>query len=144
METKNRIKAVRALISAAAVAALFATQAEAAVLTNVEGAVSVNHGNGYSPAGTGAALVPGDRVRTAKGSANIVYENGCSQRVEPNQIVAVLASPPPCDGASLKDSPGIIPAGFDVNPVIVGGLVVGGAVGLGVALSQNNHNAVSP
>jgi len=127
----------RAYISAALILTLLATSAEAAYLTNVDGTIAVNHGDGFRPAGTGAALAPGDRVRAGVGSADIVYENGCAARVGPNQVLVVLSSPPSCGGAGLKD--GVVSApDFAVDPLIVGGLVAGGAVGLAVALSGNN------
>jgi hypothetical protein len=146
MRTTMGRRAARAIVSAAVVAALLGANAEAAVLANVEGAVSVNRGDGYRPAGGGAGLAPGDRVRTAAGSADIVYENGCSLRIGPDQTVAVLSSPPPCNGGSMKDSGGE-PAAlgvFGAPPLLLGGLVVGGAVGLTLVLTNNNNTPYSP
>jgi len=127
----------RTLISAAVVSALLATSAQAAVLANVDGAVSVNDGGGFQPATEGAVLAAGERIRTGNGSAEIVYDNGCSMKVGPQQAVAVLSSPPPCNGASLKD--GLVAAPAETSaPVLLGGLiVVGGAIGLAVALSSS-------
>jgi hypothetical protein len=135
-------RATRSLVSAAVITALLATGAQAAMLANVEGSVSLNRGDGYRPTG-GGPVVGGERVRTAKGSASIVYENGCSTWVGPHQTVAVLASPPPCEGAMATRDGG--PAGPDLGsqPVLIGGLVVGGAVGLAIALG-NNHDPHSP
>jgi len=131
----------RAYMSAAVVAALFATNVEAVTLSNIEGAVSVNHGDGFQPAAIGTTLSSGDRVRAgAGGSANIVYENGCSTRIGPNQVAVVLAAPPSCAGASLKDGPAFAPAAFGNETLIAGGLVVGAGVGVAVALSNNNGN----
>ena len=135
-------KRARAYMSAAVIAALFATNAEAVTLSNIEGAVSVNHGDGFQPAAIGTTLSSGDRVRAgAGGSANIVYENGCSTRIGPNQVAVVLAAPPSCAGASLKDGPAFAPAAaFGNETLIAGGLVVGAGVGVAVALSNNNDN----
>jgi hypothetical protein len=133
-------RAARSLVSAAVITALLATGAEAAMLTNVEGSVSLNRGDGYRPTG-GGGVVPGDRVRTVAGSASIVYENGCSTWVGPHQTVAVLASPPPCAGGA-KDG-GVAAPDLGAPPLLVGGLLVGGAVGLAIALS-NNHDPHSP
>ncbi len=144
---RNSRAAARALMSAVVVASLFATNVEAVTLSNVEGAVSVNRGDGFQPASIGSTLSSGDRVRaSASGSANIVYENGCSARVAPNQVVAVLAAPPVCQGASLKDGPAFAPA-FSPDPLLAGAVVVGAAAGLAVALSDNNSTttySVSP
>ncbi|MFZ1109166.1 MAG: hypothetical protein WAN43_12600 [Rhodomicrobium sp.] len=141
MIIKNGRRAARVLVSAVAVAALLATSAEAAMLANVEGSVSVNRGDGFRPT-DGGSVVPGDRIRTGAGSASIVYENGCSTRIGPNQTVVVLSSPPGCN-AGLKDGE-VAPASFGVPPILLGGLVVGGAVGLAVALSDNHNNPHSP
>jgi hypothetical protein len=130
----------RAYVTAAVIAALFATNAAAATLSNVEGKVSVNRGGGFQPASTGTALSSGDRVRaSSSGSANIVYENGCSTRVGPSQVAVVLATPPACQGASLV---GYAPAGFDpgADTLIVGGLIVGAGVGIAVAASNDNNS----
>ena len=140
-----RRRAVRAYISAVAIAAL-ATNVGAVTLSNVEGVVSVNCGDGFQSASIGTTLSAGDRVRVgASGSANIVYENGCAARVGPSQVVAVLATPPVCQGASMKDGPAFAPV-FAPDPLLAGALVVGAGVGLAVALSNNNNNnnSVSP
>ena len=134
---KSRRGAARACMSAAVVAALFATSAQAVTLSNVEGAVSINRGDGFQPASLGTSLSAGDRVRAgASSSVNILYENGCSARVGPNQVVAVLATAPVCQGGSMKDGPALAPAAFGFDPLLAGGLVVGAGVGLAVALSN--------
>lgn len=138
-------RAARVYLSAAIMAALFATNVEAVTLSNVEGAITVNHGDGFQPASMGAALSSGDRVRAAaSGSANIVYENGCSTRVGPHQVVVVLAAPPVCQGASLKDGPAVAPAAVASDTLVAGGLIVGTGVGLAIALSNNDNSSVSP
>ncbi len=139
---KSRRGAARAYMSAAVVAALFATSAQAVTLSNVEGAVSINRGDGFQPASLGTSLSAGDRVRAgASSSVNILYENGCSARVGPNQVVAVLATPPVCQGGSLKDGPVLAPAAFGFDPLLAGGLAAGAGVGLAVALSNDNSNS---
>ena len=139
---KKKSRIPRAFISTAVIAALFATNAQAAELSNIEGVVSVNSGNGFHPASIGSSLTPGDRVRTDNGSADIVYGNGCSTRVGPQQVAVVLSAPPPCNGGGLKDGVAVEPAGPSA-PLILGGLVVvGGAVGLAVALSSSHKHPV--
>ena len=152
--------AARVCVSAAVIAALFASSAEAVMLANVEGTVSVNRGDGFQPASAGTALSSGDRVRVGSGgSVNIVYGNGCSTRVGPSQVAVVLATPPSCQGARLKDGGLVVGAGVGIGDglkdgpaagigtetLIAGGLVVGAGVGIAVALSNdNNNNQVSP
>ncbi len=112
----------RRVVALAAVTALVASSAHAAVLTDVEGAVVVNRGNGPAPAGNGTPVAPGDRVRTTNGSVEIVYENGCTVKVGPNELVTVLPAPPQC-------GPG--------GTLVLGGLALAG-IGLGVALANNS------
>lgn len=137
---KPRRAARRAYISAILAAALLSANAQAALLTNIEGAVFVNHGDGFRPAAVGLPLVPGDRVRAGIGSADIVYDNGCAARVEPHQVVVVLSEPPVCNGGGLKDGVAVAPADDSIDPIIIGGLLAGGAAGLAVALSNTNSN----
>src|SRR5271165_1830542 len=131
----------RALISAAVMVALF-TNAQAAQLSNIEGLVSVNSGSGFHPASIGSSLAPGDRVRTAEGSANILYDNGCSTKVGPQQVAIVYSEPPACYVGGLKDGVAVAPEEPGVSPLLIGGLAVGAAVGLAFALSGNNHHNV--
>ncbi len=131
-------------MSAAIVTALFATNVEAVTLSNVEGAVTVNRGDGFQPASIGTTLSPGDRVRApAGGSVNIVYDNGCSTRVGPHQVVAVLSSPPSCQGASLN-GPALAPTGFANDTLLAAGMVVGTGVGVAAALANTSTSSVSP
>jgi hypothetical protein len=141
----GRFETTRSLVSAALIAALLTTSAQAAMLSNLDGAVSVNYGNGFQPASIGSSLSPGVRVRTGEGSAaDIVYDNGCSKRVGPQQVAVVLSAPPSC-GGGLKDGAAVAPEEPFVSPLLLGGVAVAGAVGLAVALTNNNNNpSVSP
>jgi hypothetical protein len=128
----------------ACVFAVFAADAHAATLADINGLVFVNHGNGFLSAPDGAALAPGDRIRTDEGSANIVYENGCSSKIGPHQVVVVLWTPPTCNEGGLKDGAAATPDGFPTGALVLGGLIGGGAVGLAVALSSNETRPNSP
>lgn len=86
----------------------------------------------------GVGLGAGDRVRTADGSADILYDNGCSVRVEQHQVQVVLSATPQCDGAGQKDvRSDTISTG---TLFIVGGLAAGG----GVALALINTGKQAP
>jgi hypothetical protein len=125
---------LRKSLMTAVVISLTAASAQAVTLANVEGSVFVNSGSGFRPAAAGTALSAGDRVRTEKGSADIVYENGCSSRLEPHQIAAILSTPPACAaGGGLKDGP---VAEEGLNPLILGGVVAAG-VGIGIVVTNN-------
>ncbi len=113
----------RRVVAFAIVTALVASSAHAAaVLTDVEGTVLVNQGNGPSQAGNGTPVAPGDRVRTTTGSVEIVYENGCTVKVGPNELVTVLPAPPQCTSSGT---------------LVLGGLALAG-IGIGVALANNS------
>src|SRR5271166_2615052 len=101
---ENKIsRLARPLISAAVIVGLVATSAQATVLSSLDGAVSVNRGNGFTPASIGSPLAPGDRVRTGEGSANILYDNGCATKIGPQEVAIVYSEPPLCNGGGLKD-----------------------------------------
>lgn len=133
-------RAPRALMSTVIAAALFVTNAQAAVLTNVIGVVFVNRGDGFRPAMVGSSLISGDRVRVDNGSADIVYENGCSTKVGPQQVSLVLSAPPPCNGG-LKDGGTAAASEPSIDPLLAGGLVGGSALGLALVISSNNGNS---
>jgi hypothetical protein len=132
----------RALISGAVITTLLVIHAQAAVLTNIEGAVSLNSGNGFLPASIGSSLTPGDLVRTGNGSVTIVYDNGCLTQLGPHQVAVVLFTPPACNGG-LKDGAAIAAAEPEMNPLLGAGLYAGGAILVGV-FATNSSSPVSP
>jgi hypothetical protein len=129
---------LRKLVSIAVVTTLMTASAQAAYLANVDGTVLINRGNGFRPAWSGAEVGPGDRVRVENGAANIVYDNGCAVKVSPGQLVAVLSASPVC---ARENSASF---GLSTEELVIGGLVVGGGVGLGIALSQKKAAPASP
>ena len=126
----------RGLVTLSLIIALLTAPAEAALLSNVQGTVTVNQGDGFKPASGGAVVSPGDRVRVASGSADIVYDNGCAVHVWAGQVVAIQYAPPSCgissSGGSLKDPVPETPLWLYVG----GGLLIaGGAAGV-ILLTQ--------
>lgn len=144
----------RALIAVGLAATLFTTAAQAAMLANLEGSVSVNRGNGFQPVSAGTTVAPGDRIKTGKGSTvNVVYENGYAVPIGPNQVRTVQYAPPSAKdapGGAAPESAGAFAGlggtalGGIATPVIVGG-VVAGAVTAGVVASSSssNRNSIS-
>jgi hypothetical protein len=138
---KQGICLLRILVAQTAISALLAAGAQAASLANIDGVILVNHGNGFKPVAEGAALASGDRVRAAAGSADVLYENGCSTKVAHKRTVVVLFTPPACGQRSLKD--GVSAGGgsaFSLPPEVIGAGVVLGGAGLAVALSHSGSN----
>ena len=145
MHKRNRqgVGLLRMLIVQTAISALLAAGAQAALLTNIDGVILVNHGDGFRPVAEGAILGSGDRVRAEAGSADVLYENGCSMRVTHKQTVVVLFAPPACGQGSLKD--GVSAAdgsAFGMPSEVIGAGVVLGGAGLAVALSSSGNNTV--
>jgi hypothetical protein len=125
------------------VTALMIASAHAATLTNVEGAVSINRGDGYVPVVNGATVGPGDRVRTLKGSVNVVYENGCPVKVGPHEVVLVQAAAPGCTPAGgLKD--GFVAPAPELGPWFGVGVAVAFGAGVGAAIASTTTSQVSP
>ncbi len=113
----------------AVIAAAMATSANAAHLSEIQGAVLVNN----QPVSASAEVAQGDRIKVVNGSAVLVYSNGAAISITSGQTIAVLANPP--EQVSMKD--GDLP-----SPYIYGGaLVVAGGAGLAIALSQTGKPA---
>ncbi len=118
-------------------AALLSSSAQAAMLTDISGAVMVDKGGGFVPAVGNVVLSSGDRIRVDDGSAVIDYGRGCSVVVGRAQVVAVVYEPP-CAGTpagGLKDGVTAGDPGVSTGTLVVGGLLVGGAIAGGIAIS---------
>jgi hypothetical protein len=141
----GRFQSLRPFVFAVVIAALQTTNAQAAILANIEGAVSVNSGNGFQPASIGSSVAPGDRVRTGDGSVDIVYDDGCSSHVAAKQVAIVLSTPPSCYGGvtygGLKDGAAFAPEAWNTLPVAA--LFAGIGIFAG-AIATDHHNPVSP
>jgi hypothetical protein len=127
---------IRGMLTLLSISALLTASAEAALLSNVQGDVTINRGDGFKPASGGAVVSPGDRIRVASGSADIVYENGCAVKVAGGQVVAVQYSGPSCGGSSGGGGGGL-KDGVSETPVMLyvgGGLLLAGGAAAGVIL----------
>jgi hypothetical protein len=122
---------MRKSLTHAVLISMMAASAQAATLSNLEGAVFVNDGSGFHRVSAGTSLAPGARVRTEKGSVVIAYENGCTTRLAPNQSAVVLSTPPTC-GGGLKDGPAAPCCGTDWFAV-AGIVALGTGVAIGIA-----------
>ena len=141
MRNRQGIGLLRIFIAQTAISALLAAGAQAALLTNIDGVILVNHGDGFKPVAEGASLEAGDRVRADAGSADVLYENGCSMKVAHKQTVVVLFMPPACRQGGLKDGVSA-PDGsaFSLPSEVIGAGVVLGGDGLAVALSSSGND----
>jgi hypothetical protein len=67
----------------------------AATVTAVSGKVSINRGDGFVQISSGTAAKPGDRVMAGlAGMAEIVYDDGCRQKLEPGSLITIAPTPP--------------------------------------------------
>ena len=123
---------LRKPIAIALIASLAVSGAQAALLTNVQGTVTVNHGYGYEPAGVGGPVGPGDRVHAGEGSADIVYENGSTVNVGSGQTVIVQSTTPA--SAVGSQTP-------DALTYAAGGMLAAGGVAAAIVFSQGSNSA---
>lgn len=137
-----------------AVSALaIASGAQAARLTEVNGTVLVNAGEGFREASGRTSVSPGDRVLIrGKGAAQIDYGAGCIERVLANQTV-IVASQPICNStpatpmrnpAAVKQTSIPFNQGVaDQSIFIVGGLIVVSSAAAAIAANGNDNKAQS-
>jgi hypothetical protein len=132
------------LIAAIVSTSMIVSSAQAARLTEIQGTVLVNTGDGFWEVKGAATVSAGDRVLVrGKGGAHIDYGSGCIVRVSANQTV-VVASQPTCkpvvaasavrkEPVSLKDplAPPPPPLNEGISEQHV--LIVGGLLLIGTA-----------
>lgn len=107
--------------------AVFSSAASAATITSVTGGVSLSHGDGFKRVSSGASAHAGDTVMAGpSGSAEIVYDDGCRQKVDAGTTVVVSATSP-CKSAGAP------------TDYILGAAVVGG-IAAGIVLTNNDDD----
>lgn len=121
------------VISAAVITILVSASAQAALLTGIEGSVSVNRGNGFQVVTVPTQVKPGDRVMVGQGSnAQIVYSDTCIARLPASNTV-IVATKAPCE---LSAPDAALHEGQRLGTVVVGGLVVAAGVGAAILLTR--------
>lgn len=141
---------IKIKVAAAAFCAVLCavSAANAARVSPQSGAILVNKGEGFVPVATDIELAPGARVLVQPGgTANIVYAGNCTVRV--GQGFWLVQTTAPCvDGATEIDFTGRMNQGAGdppgLNDLVIGGMVVTGAVGLGLTISQAASSPASP
>jgi hypothetical protein len=118
----------------------------AATVTTVSGKVSINRGDGFVQISSGTAAKPGDRVMAGlAGMAEIVYDDGCRQKVEPGSVVAV-AQTPPCKTVTASQDGGwatqtTLQTQPNIWPYVLGGAAVGGIAAVAVSLGGSSGSS---
>ena len=135
----NRL--LKRALSAATIACLAFSSAQAATLEGVQGEVMVNRGGGYRFVSGTVELKPGDMViANSGGSAQLSYNGGCTVLLEAGAVITV-AEQPPClttQASAAPTTPGLTP-----GALAIGAVVVGAGVGAAVLLG-NEDKAASP
>lgn len=126
---------------AVAMALLLAPAAEAALLSNIQGTVLVSSGGGFRPASGPIMIAAGDSVRTVDGSADIVYDNGCSTRVGPRQTAVVAYATPSCGLVEQRDPDFEVPA--DTLMPVAGALVIAIAIAVAAKFANGTNGSNS-
>ena len=110
---------------------LFAIPAQAALLTEVNGVVFVNTGQGFKPVTGPTEVKPGDRIMVGKnGAAKIAYGLNCTTSLTQNQNV-VVSNEVPCSANGAQP-------GADTTSLVVGGVIIAAGVAGGIALTRSN------
>ena len=119
-------------------------------LVGLQGAVLVDHGDGFVQASAGTPFQGGDRVTTAHGGlARIAYSDGCTVDLD-SRTIATIDSASPCDGGpapqkidTAYDEGGGGGGGIGPTGLIIGGLAIFG-VGLaaGILIGESNKHTV--
>lgn len=133
---------------------VIASGAQAARLTDIEGTVLVNTGEGFREVNGKTVVSAGDRVLVrGKGGARIDYGAGCVTPVLANQTVVIAAEPtckqPPLpvsmkEAAPVKETPAPPPFNdglAEQRILIVGGLVVVGSAAAALGSKGDDQKA---
>lgn len=123
--------------------------AQAATLEAIKGGVMVSRGGGaYQTVDKPTALSAGDSVIANPGAAaRVVFENGCTDTVQPGMVYRVPESPlchtgsnpPDYSYGSLKDAVPVVEE-RDYTALAVGAAVVAGGVGIAILASGDDDD----
>lgn len=135
---------MKRLIAGIGMLAVVAGTAEAALLTNIQGPVSVNTGQGFRLVTTAVDLKPGDRVMVGNGgTAQLIYNDACITRVDGSGVVVVQqAAPCGLTTGQVQPTPG--PGGVPTTVVIAGGVVIVGGGIYALSKAGGSNKPASP
>ena len=122
--------------------------ANAASLSSVQGEVLVDSGQGLKPVNGAANLRLGDTVIAQKGSAKVIYPDGCTVNVDPGASVTIGEKSPCAAQANVpagqiaEVAPGA--AGLSPAALALGGLAISGGVAVAVSQKKGDKHSASP
>jgi hypothetical protein len=122
--------------------------AGAASLSGVQGEVLVNAGQGLKPVTGAANLKAGDIVIAQKGSAKLIYPDGCTINIDPGAS-ATISEKSPCAAQASTQTGQVAAAapaaaGLSTTALVVGGLAIAGGVALAASQKDGNKKSASP
>jgi hypothetical protein len=127
-----------------AVAFVFATGSWAVDIQAVQGDLSINQGSGFQKVDGRIDANIGDSVMVGPdGSATVSYPDGCRVSVQPGAVMTV-APLSPCASGSFAAQDQFQNQNPYLTPLLIGGLVLGGAAALAILVSQNHSSSPSP
>ena len=130
---------MRQILTALIMMSFLAANAHAAQLTNIQGQVFVNRGDGFKQVTGPTQVNPGDRVLAgANGKAQVFYDGSCFNNVGAGQAIIIPQGQPCAPAAEQTATTG----GIGTTTLVVGGLVV--AVGAGVAIAASSRSSKKP
>jgi hypothetical protein len=107
-------------------AALIVSPSLAATVEPVQGALSINHGQGFEPVGSPMAAKAGDSVMVSPGgAATVVYDDGCKVDIQPGSVTTIAPLSPCASGSYAQNDD------FGWGGVAMA-VAAGGLAGLGV------------
>lgn len=135
------------VLSVLAACAFLAGGAEAASpvaqLTNVEGKVYVNKGNGFTPVKGTVELSKGDRIMIGeKGAASVgYYLAGCDVMLTSSSMTTI-SEKAPCKGGSTMSTQGLVfGEGSSIGPLVpIVGVATMAGLGVMVASDSDRRN----
>jgi hypothetical protein len=104
----------------------------------IQGALSINHGQGYEPVNGQVPAKAGDMIMVAPGgSATVAYDDGCKVDVKPGAVTTVAPLSPCASGSYAQDS------NFNWGGVAMG-VAAGAALGFGLYEAFKSPSNTSP
>jgi hypothetical protein len=116
----------------------------AATVIALQGQVLINRGQGYRVIEGTTEAGPGDTiVANPGGAAQIVYANGCTEKVVPQSVVTISRHSP-CRAEKPPRPRATAEVPVDGTTIVLGGAVVAGAITAAVLLIPKKSRPASP
>lgn len=140
---RNYFTVLSVLVACASLAGGVEAASPLAQLTNVEGKVYVNKGNGFTPVKGTVELSKGDRIMVGeKGAASVgYYLAGCDVMLTSSSMTTI-SEKAPCKGGSTTSTQGLVfGESSGIGPLVpVVGVATMAGLGVMVATDSDSNN----